>query len=227
MFRSDLLEAGLADGYLGFFFSITPIKDSEDPIVVKVDQSDVILWPLPGFKPSSSRPSSKVAADEMIAMIERLKWEFGHGSITQSEYDFLRPIAKLGLCEKSLVFRPNPKDELQLLDVKAEAEANFSVFARRNVNLSQHTIASSAELADRLAGAARSAIPIVALKAETNINFRLVEGSHVTGGPSIPGSNIFILRPKTLVFIDSRIDISCENSTLARSKLECLVAEPV
>ena len=119
LYREDLADAGLGDGFLGFKFPVNLANIDEAPlVVVKLEGSDAVI-----IQPSArlvrrtlSRPRTIVTA-RTLASIE---WMRARAWLDQTEYDFLRMMFRFGAYDLSLrarkrVERHLPSNEHYLL----------------------------------------------------------------------------------------------------------------
>lgn len=101
LYREDLADAGLGDGFLGFKFPVNLASIDEAPlVVVKLEGSDAVI-----IQPSArlvrrtlSRPCTIVTA-RTLASIE---WMRARAWLDQTEYDFLRMMFRFGVYDLSL-----------------------------------------------------------------------------------------------------------------------------
>lgn len=105
VFRQDLADAGLGDGFLGFHFRIRVGAASDLPrITVQLDGSDAIFvqhdarigvqQPL-GGKSATFYPGATLSAGT-------LQWMLARGWLTQTDHDFLKFFGRMGVYDRSL-----------------------------------------------------------------------------------------------------------------------------
>lgn len=106
IFRQDLSDAGLGDGYLGFSFPVS-LRETADcgRITVKISESDFLLLPAQAEIQAPNRFSAYGAQPYSETSIEFMRKK---GWLTSSELSFLKFSRDLGVFDVSLV---RPKSE--------------------------------------------------------------------------------------------------------------------
>lgn len=226
-FRKDLLSAGLGDGYLGFEFPISRVKGGDEGVFVKLDEGDLILVPLNHMRTrAAEKKIAKLKQEDLHGQLASLKWELGRGAILQQDYDFLRSLLQRGVFEKSLYLKTGGQKP-ELADASKELADLFSVFARRDVTVTAHKITSAAKLSAFLAEASRSALPIVAARADAPLPITIKEGSHLESASPVPGDDRFSIQPQTLIVFDPRVEWSLPEQSGVSMEITCYRASPV
>ena len=101
LFRQDLLDAGLADGVLGFRFAISPVDSEQLPrLTIKLEESDLVLFQGGSAAPNPERTEVQ---SEVLRPVAELEWMHSRGWLDQSEFDLLRFLSQRGVYDKLLL----------------------------------------------------------------------------------------------------------------------------
>lgn len=225
-FRQDLLNAGLGDGYLGFEFPITRKQALQDAIIVRLDESDLVLIQPTVLKGGARALPTKVEPEALVDRLSSLKWELTHGLITQAEFDFLRSLAQLGVFERSLMVKTSGEPRAQVGSAQPVLEECFALLMRRNVRIVAEKIPSPAKLEAQITTLAASEFPYFALTAAQAATATIAEGSHLSVDSTVPGLDRFVLQPQTLVFADARTSVSIDHALFEKSGIQLYRAVP-
>jgi hypothetical protein len=232
VFRSDLAEAGLGDGYLGFSFPITADPARVGSITIKLDGSDAVL--LQGdAEVVSKSPDPRILDEVIIAkQLAALKWQLNHARINQADFDYLRILWSFGVYERSLL-RRDGVGKVPMTDTGAAIAKNLlESYIGGDADLSMTQGVTAKTFADELVRISRDLrlAPVVALSSKDKITIRALEGSHIRETPGSPESARrgqyvdFIVSPENIVILDSRV--SAELYASAGQSLDIILASP-
>jgi hypothetical protein len=211
IFRQDLADVGLGDGFLGFDFGIeVPKRGDEGRISVKLEGSDAVLLH------AGSRVERADAINNVSLPVFRstasLEWMRGRGWLEQVEIDFFKAIDSFGVYDRSLrVTKIGGKVSgtgASLLDPQQEAQTLFELLRMQPVNIREQRDASISDLAKQRATLAKiSPEPVIALWSAKRSAFMVVEGSHHDDLPfdlGLGGAVEYAIGPDRLVMLDVR-----------------------
>ncbi len=105
VFRQDLADAGLGDGFLGFHFPINVGSTSDLPrVIVRLDGSDAIFVQRDASIGVHQPPNEREAIDRPGASLSAgsLQWMLARGWLTQADHDFLKFFGRMGIYDRSL-----------------------------------------------------------------------------------------------------------------------------
>jgi len=230
VYRSDLADAGLGDGYLGFSFPIAIQPEAIGSVVVRIDGSDAVLLQHGASVHYSNAVPKQLSQPAVTRELSALKWALKHCRISQSDFDYLRILWSFGVYERSLLRRNEHGDTTMastplsvassLLESYIGLDAEIETAAGINTgNFQSHlaAIASNSRLA-----------PVVALTSKARAVVQVLEGSHVAGfttsaaGRGAMPTVQYIISPENLLIVDSRV--TAELSMPAGKSVEVLSA---
>jgi hypothetical protein len=230
VFRSDLADAGLGDGHLGFSFPITVQKDSVGSVVIRIDGSDAVLLQTGASVESGSTVSKALDQASVSRQLAALKWALKHCRISQADFDFLRILWSFGIYERGL-FRRNEHGETTIIDSQlAIASSLLESYLGMDAEISAVQGVHSGNFKEQMVGIAgnNSLAPVVALSSKARAVVQILEGSHVAGNSaSVNSKGItptvhYTVSPENLVIIDTRV--TAELSVPAGKSIEILTA---
>ena len=230
VFRSDLADAGIGDGYLGFSFPITVEPETVGSVVIKIDGSDAALLQPGAFVKTGSVISLSLDHAILTQELSALKWALKHCRISQTDFDFLRILWSFGVYERGLLRRNEHGDPTltdaplsiatSLLESYIGTDAHIDIIPGVNtVNFKDHLsdIACNPNL-----------VPVVALATKTRAVVQVAEGSHLAGqaelrnARGITPSVQYIVSPENLVMLDTRV--TAEISLPASKSIDIITA---
>jgi hypothetical protein len=211
MYREDLADAGLGDGYVGFKFPVTLTSPADFPVVVvKLEGSDAVI--VQNSAKLVDRGSLAPPSSLTIRTAAAVEWMRARGWLEQPEYDFLRLMQRFGVYD------------LNLKEGKAEAKRNvagmrepqdaakemFDLLCTVDAKVKTETFVADEHMADLVDRYRRGSIePIVALWGNQPGLVAVVEGSHQDDDAEVlaadaVGSVDYRVGPDRLLFIDLR-----------------------
>jgi hypothetical protein len=210
VFRNDLANAGLGDGYLGFRFPIAVQEEAISAVVIRLEGSDAVLLQ-PGAQVQTRVAGTGLDRATLNARLAAFKWSLKHCRLTQGDFDFLRILWSFGVYERTLSRHPG--------NGQAERDTALTVAtdlleAYLGVDCEVGTIegVSAAAFKGELAKIARNPklAPVVAVSSRMRALVRVLEGSHVTDGPlaKMGGGNQsvdYMASVENLIMLDSRV----------------------
>jgi hypothetical protein len=221
LFRKDLFDAQLGDGFCGFDFAIK-LNDDEATasVIVKLQNSDAaliqrdtrVLGP-DGEEPELLRPDLGAVTRDM------LPWMQDRGWLEQHEFDFLRAVQTVGAYERGL--RPPRRQNAELqpaLRPEQVAHELLSLFVMSDIDLTRSKLASISDLANDGSPLRRKGIPVMALWSSERCRICLDERSHMrlSDGPPVntvthippPGSIEYGFGPDRVLFVHRGISFA-------------------
>jgi hypothetical protein len=232
LFRSDLAEAGLGDGYLGFSFPITADPARVGSITVKLDGSDAVLLQGDAMVVSKS-PDPRMLDEVIIArQLSALKWQLNHARINQADFDYLRILWSFGVYERSLLRRDSVGKAPQADAGATVAKTLLESYLGADADLSLIQGVTAKNFADEMTRVSRDLrlAPVVALASKDKVTVRALEGSHIRGTPGAAESARrgqyvdYVVSPENLVIVDSRI--SAEVYASSGQSIDIVLASP-
>jgi hypothetical protein len=210
VFRSDLANAGLGDGYLGFRFPISVQEEAVGAIVIRLEGSDAVLLQ-PGAQVQTRAAGTGLDRATVSARLAALKWSLTHCRITQADFDFLRILWSFGVYERTLSRHAGNGHAQRDTPLSVAADLLESYLG---VDCEVSTVegVTAAGFRTELAKIARNPklAPIVAVSSKVRAVVRVLEGSHV-GDPALPkiGSGSpsvdYMASAENLIMLDSRV----------------------
>jgi hypothetical protein len=230
VFRSDLADAGLGDGHLGFSFPITVQKDSVGSVVIRIDGSDAVLLQTGASVESGSSGSKSLDQASVSRQLAALKWALKHCRISQADFDFLRILWSFGIYERGLL-RRNEHGETTIIDSQlAIASSLLESYLGMDAEIATVQGVHSGNFKEHMMAIAgnNNLAPVVALSSKGRAVVQILEGSHVAENPASGNSRgstptvHYTVSPENLVIIDSRV--TAELSLTAGKSIEILTA---
>jgi hypothetical protein len=216
LFRPDLEEAGLGDGYLGFSFPISLPDASEiGKLAVKLENSDAVLLPRSARIKTPTRFESFQRIRHSVPSID---WMRSLGWVNTLEYTFLKYVLQLGIFEYSLV-KPKATDETShdLIDANKIATEYLRLISLSPSPVTTLTLNMAAAMDIRAAvtNAIDGPIPVVGILAARACSVSIIEGSHEDAilPPTTDGAISYSLGPDRLVFLNLLCAFSFEKDS--------------
>lgn len=193
IFRQDLADAGVGDGFVGFRFPIAPEPWHDTRVLdVRLDGGSVLL----------KQQGACLAPREAIGEDRRrqgrdpasLAWMRARGWLEQGHYEALRLLSEFGVYVQPLRFSARAASEAARCDEAALAAADIA-----ELHLLQPAEFEIREgLAEGDLGAVRGELraafphvpPVVGLWAERPRQLDVVEGAHLAGAPLANGGGM-------------------------------------
>jgi hypothetical protein len=211
VFRQDLANAGLGDGFLGFKFPVSLSKLEEASLVsVKLEGSDAVIMQ------SGARLALRAPALQRTIVTMRtlgsIDWMRARGWLDQAEYDFLRLMFRFGVYDFNLS-KSKPQERRNgggLRDPQEAAREMFELLCAESKEAATDVLTQATGLGpllDRFHGG--SIEPIVSLWSPQSARISLLEGSHLDTSTSEPDSAItgavdYVVGADRLLFLDLR-----------------------
>jgi hypothetical protein len=225
MYRGDLAEAGLGDGYVGFKFPVTLSNPADFPVVVvKMEGSDALIVQ------ESARLIDRASIPPPTSLTLRsaasVEWMRGRGWLEQPEYDFLRLMQRFGVYDLSLRDgKPEEKRSLGgLRDPMVAAKEMFDLLCSRDSQVTAGTfLGPEVQLEELVRNFRRGAIePIISLWSSQPGVVSVVEGSNQdVPSPKVEGRSDgavdYRVGPDRLLFLDLRCRLSSQLAHQVRS----------
>ncbi|TDH60003.1 hypothetical protein E2C06_24320 [Dankookia rubra] len=215
IFRQDLADAGLGDGFLGFNFNVRiPSPADRARVVIRVGGSDAILLQSNATIVSRAAPRTKVAQDSLGRSLtaSSLQWMLARGWLTQADHDFLKFFTRMGVYDRTLRV-PRTTGEAAdpgRQDPALVARDLLSLFAMREVEISKRQLRQQDDLLEQIAKhtQAQDVLPILALWSAERGKLSVAEGSHAANDQvdMLPFID-YPLGPDRLLLLDAEIRI--------------------
>jgi len=181
VYRRDLHDAGLDDGFCGFDFPLhLEAGESVGGVVVRLPNSDASL-----IQPSTtlSGPDDEAVdttPDLGAIAPASVAWMQDHGMLDQHEYDFLRGVQTLGAYERSLRAPRRPGGEIQPAAVKPEQAVltMLGLYTLGEVVVQSSRAATISDLAGAESPLRQGALSVAAIWCEERGRITLDERSH-------------------------------------------------
>jgi hypothetical protein len=211
IFRQDLVDAGLGDGRFGYSFPVALARPSDGiRLVVKLEGSDALLKQAASRIQGLSVQAPKPPVGALALSLHSLQWMQRRGWLRQSDYDFLRYFAQLGVYGRPLSAPAEKADrgETRIPDPAETAEELMSLINLCSVDPPRVKVPAVGDIPAVLAKYP-TATTIVALWSKERASLDVVEASHLH--PSIPEGDQpakpaveYPLGPDRLLFLDTR-----------------------
>jgi hypothetical protein len=205
LFRQDLADAGLGDGYLGFSFPITPPSpDDARRVVVRMDGSDPVLVQQ-GATIAAKVPAGLFAPISHDA--DSLEWMRSCGWLDPADFTFLKYITQIGAYDHSLLRRKSAADKpVELMDPLLAAQPLFNLLCLKCAKVTETVlrVEEAGQLVKQILQQAGRPIPIVALASAQSGTLAVVEGSHVDAArnESLLGAVDYAFGPDRLLVLN-------------------------
>lgn len=230
VYREDLADAGLGDGFLGFRFPVSLSKVEDAPLVsVKLEGSDAVI-----IQPTARLASRTMAAlPSMVSArsLASIEWMRARGWLDQTEYDFLRLMHRFGAYDLSL--RKGKLAEKQsgtgLRDPQEAAQEAFELLCAAPTQVASEVLTQETGLQSQIERFQAGSIePIVAVWSPQRGNVSLIEGSHqdaasINSEGQIIGGVEYGIGPDRLLFIDLRCRV--RPNTLGQVRAYCVATK--
>jgi hypothetical protein len=224
LFRADLAQAGLGDGFLGFRFPVNLASpDDVGRVVVKLEGSDaLILQPKVRLQLPQSAPPPSVVTTRTLASVE---WMRSRGWLEQAEYDFLRLMLRFGVYDLSLR-QGTPEEHRRGTGLRDPAQATrelFELLCMSHPKVAIETLSPEDDIRSLLEQYQRGAIePTVSLWATQPGVLAVMEGSHQdcpAEGANDTGAGAvdYSVGPDRLLCIDLRCRLKAKFTSQVRS----------
>ncbi|MCQ4159691.1 hypothetical protein NON00_07100 [Roseomonas sp. GC11] len=218
LYRADLAEAGLGDGYLGFSFWVT-VRNRADlaRLVVRLDGSDAVLLQR-GSRVVDGTPHAPAPRQASLSDPAALvRWLRTRGWLSQADYDLARYLPQFGVYDRSLVMPVEPPGQAapRLADVVPTAADLLRLVTLSDAAMEQESLAAPEEIARIAALRGHDGGLIMALWSKGHGCLDAVPGSHL-GLEAAAGELAEIatldtatladqaIGPDRLLFVDSR-----------------------
>ncbi|WP_424810408.1 hypothetical protein [Roseococcus sp. YIM B11640] len=228
VFRQDLADAGLGDGRFGYSFPVSLLKpDDGTRLIIKLEGSDALL------KQAQSRIEGTLAKAEPTGALglpqDTVNWMRRRAWLSQSDYDFLRYFAQLGIYDRSLASRVETAERIDanMMDPAELAKELFALLALRETAVERVTVKAIGDVANITADRIRAGLsPIVALWSRERGRVDVIEGSHKDSALQELGKAPvdYSLGPDRLVFLDARAAFGSKGSA-GKSGLDVFFAK--
>jgi hypothetical protein len=205
LFRQDLVDAGLGDGFLGFSFPITPPTPGDAcRVVVRLDGSD------PVFVQRDAAISARSGPDRLSPMmhtVESVEWMRSSGWLDPSEYTFMRYIIQIGAYDHSLLRRKSTTDKsTDLMDPLVAAQPLLNLLCLKNVKVTEMVlrVEEPEQFVELILQRTGRMLPVVALTSAQAGVLAIVEGSHLDSQTdhSMMGAIEYPYGPDRLLFLN-------------------------
>ena len=185
IYRKDLADAGLGDGYLGFDFAISGDRvEDAGSITVRLDNSDAhILQHAARVVGWSAAEMSKVDAEEISASVKTYRWMLTQGWIDQPEYEFLKGITSRGFYELVLPKSMRSSSAHSLAEsCETLVKRHLGILKRSEIQLTSQEIGSQEAYNEAVSETTKKqgAKQIIAL-CGGSFSVTVVDGSHCAG----------------------------------------------
>jgi len=211
MYREDLAEAGLGDGYVGFKFPVTLTSPADFPVVVvKLEGSDAVI--VQRAAKLIDRASVTPPSSLTIRTAAAVEWMRGRGWLEQPEYDFLRLMQRFGVYDLNL--RDGKADDKHKVNGMREpleaAKEMFDLLCTNDVTVTTEAFLGDTQMVDLVNRFRRGSIEaIVAVWGHQTGVVAVVEGSNqeadsAESNGDLDGSVDYRVGPDRLLFIDLR-----------------------
>ncbi|GAA5233037.1 hypothetical protein FOZ76_06055 [Verticiella sediminum] len=214
-YRSDLAEAGLGDGNLGFNFDIGLQEENTlSRITVKLEGSDFVLLQRDAIVvPANTAPSLSTSLPTM----KSVEWMRRRGWLDQSDFDFLRLLNQFGVYDLTLKGGDTTRGSSiitshagELLSLIRQQDVSVEL---RHISISELNHESFLETLED---------SIIAIHADTPGTIMIVEGSAGENSASIDGAVEYQFGPDRLLFVDLRTNFR-PNATDHNATITALV----
>jgi hypothetical protein len=225
MFREDLAEAGLGDGYVGFKFPVTLSSPADFPVVVvKLEGSDALI--VQRSARLVDRESIVLPTALTLRTAASVEWMRVRGWLEQPEYDFLRLMQRFGVYDLNLR-DGKPEDTRNGSGLRDPLEASkemFDLLCTMDSNVTAETFfGPEVQLGELVKNYRRGAIePIVSLWSPQAGVISVVEGSNQDADTAPSQNNAdgavdYKVGPDRLLFLDLRCRLQAQLAGQVRS----------
>ena len=206
IFRQDLANAGVGDGFVGFSFAVALSPGQDHRVLdVRLDGGSVLLKQ----RTAALAPRDRLSEDRRRQGRDpaALSWMLARGWLNQSGHDALRGLARFGAHPRQLTIERRGRDAAAICDEVALQAADL-------MELHMHT-AIDCEIREDVRPVDFAAIrrdvkaafpfapPVVALWSSDARHLDLVEGSHLGDAINDPSAGVeYAFGGRTLLFLD-------------------------
>ncbi|WP_279478802.1 hypothetical protein [Aureimonas sp. SK2] len=206
VFRQDLADAGLGDGFVGFGFPVA-LGPGQDPRVidVRLDGGTLLL----------KQGSSALAPRESLTEDRRrqgrdpaaLSWMLGRGWLAQAQHDALRGLARFGAHPMTLGLERRGRDARAVCDeVALQAADLLELYLQTTIDCEIREGVRGHDL-PAIRRAVREAFPhappAIGLWSPAERRIDVVEGSHLGGAPADVSAGLeYAFGGRTLLLLD-------------------------
>lgn len=212
VFRQDLKDAGLGDGYLGFSVGTSVSEDRLPSVTVRLEGSDAVLLQNNSRVIGAGSDVAKLSKESQAAHIASLKWALKRGRLAQLDFDYLRILVTFGAYERGLViskegYSTGSESESPMKVIQGLLES----YAGSSVKLGAHKLSSVDDLAAAIIAVRRNQNmqPVVAILSTQDAMLQVSEGSHVAGSLSAAahpaGPVTYALSATNVLILDARV----------------------
>jgi hypothetical protein len=184
LFRQDLVEAGVGDGFGGFNFAIS-LDKSQDPrtLHIRVEDGNAIIRQ-PGARLAPA--VGNLAQNTFAGNPQPLYWMLGRGWLSKGQFRILNALSVFGVVKQRLV---EPLSES--LDQESDQQllrnttAILELLALTALTASLHADFAPADFArqrERLHAEFPTSPPVIAIAAQRENSINVAEGSHILPG---------------------------------------------
>lgn len=204
VFRQDLRDANVGDGYSGFSFPISLAEPTDaDRLYVKLEGSDAILIPRNAKIEVPDRASmfgSSIHDDNSI------EWMRSRGWLANEDYNFLKYVTQMGVYDLSLI-EPRSKERptSAMLEYKAAGQTLLSLLtlSANGIEVLSCSVKRPDELIKQITTRLPRALPVVAIYTAQPSMVAVVEGSHKDrSNTSTDGAISYSTGPDRLLFLN-------------------------
>lgn len=207
IYRKDLEDAGLGDGYLGFSIDISVPEQLLPSITVRLNRSDAALLQSSSIVVGAVEQRPAITREAQARQIDCLKWALQRCRLSQSEFDFLRVLCTFGIYERGLARRAAPGDHAEGSNAAAVIQEMMEAQASGPVELKvrrlEHHENFSSVVSEILM--TPSSLPILALTADRPCSFEVLEGSHVVDSAIARKPVTYLLTAANVLVADARL----------------------
>lgn len=172
IFRQDLLDAGLGDGFLGFHMVTNRLLAAREVprVVVKLEGSDAALLQRGARVEAGGGQMAHPAVGGFVHTEASIAWLRGRGALTEQEAEFLAALARFGVHDHDLI------DQAGVDGLEKTAAALMEAFALRTVALQKQEIDSIDAL-----GSVKvpEGLPLLAVWGSADGRIGVAEASHL------------------------------------------------
>jgi hypothetical protein len=218
IYREDLADAGLGDGYVGFRFPVTLSSPADFPVVVvKLEGSDA--WIVQRTARVIDRGSIASPTSLSVRSAASVEWMRGRGWLDQPEYDFLRLMQRFGVYDLNLR-DGKPEEQRNGTGVRDPMEATKEMFdllcAADSTVTTETFFGPEVQLEEMVKSFRRGAIePIISLWGPQAGTISVVEGSNQDldsemSKAGLDGAVAYRIGPDRLLFLDLRCRLQAQ-----------------
>jgi hypothetical protein len=248
VYRQDLAEIGLGNGWSGFDFKINVFNRSDLLVLdIRIDNCDFVLLPSSNLL----LPFNKKSRIELINLRDDTLWLRANGILSEYQFNIIRILWKFGVCNIKLkifdLYREsilsNDIDLIQssfqiLIDSNTITLLNkvFEFFTRKKNEVNCLHISSQVEwniVIDALRLDSLGSPPIVAIWSIESFFLQVLESTHASNevlasssedSSNILGSTVYEVNFENIVFLNIDVTYSFDPSILEKGVVYLLTA---